>query len=73
MMHKRMRIRLSYRKELLQRDIEVCDATISHLDACLDCEDDHFCSVGQELYDGFILAQSRAKVLAGDISTNVED
>jgi hypothetical protein len=62
-----MRIALSYRRRLLRDDIEACEATIRHLDSCPDCKDDSFCPVGAGLYGGFLLAQSRAKLLAGDM------
>jgi len=65
-MHTRLRIAFSQRIKLLQTDIDACDATIQHIDACEECKDDYFCPLGEELYKGFLLAQSRAKLLAGD-------
>jgi len=70
-MHKRLRIAFSRRIELLQVDIDACDATIRHLDACKECTDDVFCPAGAKLYDKFLIAQSRAKLLAGDTDVAV--
>jgi len=55
---------------LLQADIDVCDATIRHIDSCKVCHDDDLCPEGQSLYDRFMLAHSRGKLLTGD--TDVE-
>ena len=65
-----MRVSLSTRYRLLQQDIDACDAAIRHLDSCKECTDAAFCPVGDELYKGFLLAQSRAKLLTDD--TDVE-
>ena len=64
--HHCIRIRFSYRMELLQKDIDICDATIRHLTSCKDCNDDTFCPVGDKLYKDFLVAQGRAKLLRGD-------
>ena len=65
-MHTRLRIAFSQRMKLLQTDIDVCDACIRHLMTCKDCLAEKDCGVGDELFEGFRLAQSRAKLLAGD-------
>lgn len=68
-MHRRMRIAFSHRMRLLQTDIDACDAMIRHVYACNICKDDNLCADGDVLYEGFTLAQSRAKLLLSD--TNV--
>lgn len=66
-MHKRLRIAYSQRTKLLQTDIDACDAAIRHLKSCSICEDDtHLCPEGEKLYQGYLLANARAKLLTGD-------
>jgi hypothetical protein len=69
--HKRIRIAFSTRMRLLQADIDICDATIRHIDTCPHCKDDDLCPEGQELYDGFMIAHSRGKLLTGDTDVDL--
>lgn len=65
-MHRRLRIAFSTRLRLLKEDVLVCEATISHIDTCNLCEADEFCPAGENLYQRFLLAKSRSKLLRGD-------
>ena len=65
-MHKRLRIAYSKRMELIQTDIDTCDACIRHLIACPNCRTEKPCQLGDSLFYGFRLAQARAKLLLGD-------
>jgi hypothetical protein len=67
-MHKQMRISLTHRRYLLQQDIAACDATIKHMEACTECRDDFFCPVGDQLYQTFILAKARAKLVTDTLA-----
>jgi hypothetical protein len=51
---------------LLQQDIDICDATIRHIDACSTCTEEKLCDVGTDLWGAFLTAQSRSKLLLGD-------
>jgi len=65
-MHKRLRIAYSKRMQLIQTDIDACDACVRHLITCRDCISEKECKVGDDLFRGFTLAQSRSKLLLGD-------
>jgi hypothetical protein len=52
--------------QLLQTDIDACDAVIRHCAACGVCTEDKLCPAGDELYQGYLLAHSRAKFLLED-------
>jgi hypothetical protein len=65
-MHKRFRIAFSKRTELLQADIDACDATIRHLSSCRICTEEKLCAEGEEIYQGYRVASARAKFLLED-------
>ena len=65
-MHSRLRIAYSRRLEMIQTDIDACDACVRHLITCPDCIGEKPCPAGDKLFDGFKLAQARAKLLLGD-------
>lgn len=66
-MHHRLRIAFSKRIELIQADIDACDATVRHIMTCPDCkEDGDMCPQGEEVYQGYLVAAARAKFLMED-------
>jgi hypothetical protein len=65
-MHRRLRIAFSKRMELMQTDIDVCDACIRHIIVCKECRGDRPCELGDALFFGFKRAQARAALLMND-------
>jgi len=65
-MHKRMRIAFSKRTELLQADIDACDATVRHITYCTKCTEEVLCAEGEEVYQRYLVASARAKFLMED-------
>jgi hypothetical protein len=65
-MHKRLRIAFSKRVELIQTDIDACDATIRHITDCPNCTEEDLCAEGDALYQNYLLANARAKMLMED-------
>jgi hypothetical protein len=66
-MHHRLRIAFSKRVELIQADIDACDATVRHVVSCPNCpEEGDLCPEGEELYQRYLVAQARAKFLMED-------
>jgi len=64
--HRRPRIAYSYRIASIQASIDTCDAALRHIEPCKDCTEDELCPVGRGLYDGYLAAAARAKLLMAD-------
>jgi hypothetical protein len=64
--HRRPRIAYSHRIAQIQASIDTCDAALRHIEPCENCTESDLCPVGQELYDAFLVANSRAKLLTAD-------
>lgn len=62
-MHRHLRISFTKRRELLAEHLEVCSATLQHMENCSECTDDGYCPLGSKLYEKFLLVKSRAKLL----------
>jgi hypothetical protein len=66
-MHHRLRIAFSKRVELIQADIDACDATVRHIIPCPNCtEEGDLCPEGEALYQRYLVASARAKFLMED-------
>lgn len=65
-MHRRPRIAYSHRIASIQASIDTCDAALRHIQPCANCTDDNLCQTGQELYDAYLVANARAKLLMAD-------
>jgi hypothetical protein len=64
-MHSRLRISASYRREAMIRNLEICQRLHDHINSCPFCEP-VLCSIGEELYDGFLKAKAENLVLQND-------